>query len=77
MKVEAARVAKAGEKKGGKKQNGGRKFERFTPSFEKQVPVTNFSPRLWPKQRVAVESDSEFEFGKSFDFKFETTCSSF
>ena len=58
-----------GEKKGGKKQNGGRKFERFTPSFEKQVPVTTFSPRRWPKQRVAVESDSEIEFGKNFEFK--------
>jgi len=69
LKVEAARVAKAGEKNGGKKQNGGRKFERFTPRFEKQVPVTTFSPRRWPKQRVAVESDSEFEFGKNCEFK--------
>ena len=41
MKVKAARVAKAGEKKGGKKQ----------------------------KQRVAVGSDSEFEFGKNCEFK--------
>ena len=69
LKVKAARVAKAGEKNGGKKQNGGRKFERFTPRFEKQVPVTTFSPRRWPKQRVAVESDSEFEFGKNCEFK--------
>jgi hypothetical protein len=69
LKVKAARVAKGGEKKGGKKQNGGRKFERLTPSFEKQVPMTTFSPRRWPKQRVAVESDSEFEFGKNFEFK--------
>ena len=41
LKVKAARVAKAGEKKGGKKQ----------------------------KQRVAVGSDSEFEFGKNCEFK--------
>ncbi len=68
MKVKAAmvaaRVAKGGEKKGGKQQNGGRKFEdfRFTQSFEKEVHVTTFSPRRWPQQRVSVESDSEFEF---------------
>ena len=59
LKVKTAKVAKGSEKKGGKKQNGDRKFERFTPSFEKEVPVTTFSPRRWPKQRVAVESDSE------------------
>ena len=77
LKVKAARVAKAGEKKGGKKQNGGRKFERFTPSFEKEVPVTTFSPRRWPKQRVAVESDSEFEFGKNFELKLLKTLAAF
>ena len=73
MKVKTAKVAKGSEKKGGKKQNGDRKFERFTPSFEKEVPVTTFSPRRWPKQRVAVESDSEFEFGKNFELKLSKT----
>ena len=35
---------------------------RFTPSFDKEVPLITSGPRRWGQQRVAAESDSEFDF---------------